>query len=394
VGKWEMVKLSDVGKVVTGNTPPTKNPEYYSSSDIAFYKPNDLTETEVSYLDSATVYVSKLAKSKIRLLPKGSVLVTCIGIIGKVGIALGECTCNQQINAIIPNTNKLDSSFLAYSIVSRKGYIQSIANAPVVPIVNKTQFSNVKIPLPPLETQKHIAKTLDTAAQLLAMRKQQLAELDNLIKSTFHEMFGDPDTNEKCWDTVALGNCIDRIESGWSPICEDRRVLENEWGICKLSAITRCYYKETENKAIIKDTEIKEALEVKNSDLLFCRKNTFELVGNCAYVFVTSKKLMIPDTIFRFITKGNIHKIYLWCLLNIKTFKPFIQRLAGGSSGSMPNVSKEKLKGLIIPLPPSTLQNQFAAIVTKIEEQKSLVQKAVDETQYLLDSLMSEYFIE
>jgi type I restriction enzyme S subunit len=82
----------------------------------------------------------------------------------------------------------------------------------------------------------------------------------------------------------------------------------------------------------------------------------------------------------------------LWGLFNCQTFKPYIQQLAGGSSGSMPNISKGRLKGLKIPIPNNSMQAKFSKIVTKIEEQKALVKKARDETQYLFDSLMSQYF--
>ena len=77
-------------------------------------------------------------------------------------------------------------------------------------------LKELKIPLPPLETQKQIARTLDTAAELLAMRKQQLAELDNLIESQFHDMFGDPEINDKDWERCLVGNTIKVLEAGWS----------------------------------------------------------------------------------------------------------------------------------------------------------------------------------
>lgn len=223
MSKWEQVKLGDIGKIVTGTTPSTKNIEYYNANDIPFYKPNDLSETKVSYLIEATNYLSELAKTKLRILPKGSVLVTCIGTIGKIGVALIECSCNQQINAIIPNLKKIDSQYLAYSLFNMRKYMQGIANAAIVPILNKSNFSNIEIIIPPLQTQKQIAKTLDTAAELLAMRKQQLVELDNLIKATFYDMFSDPSTNLRRWNQSTVGKTIEVIEAGWSTDGEKRK---------------------------------------------------------------------------------------------------------------------------------------------------------------------------
>lgn len=385
MSRWAKVKLSDVGKVVTGNTPPTKNPEYYSSNDIAFYKPNDLTETEVLKLDRATVYVSESAKSKIRLLPKGSVLVTCIGIIGKVGIALDKCTCNQQINAIIPNTNMIDSGYLAYCIMNKKDYIRSIANAPIVPIINKTQFSNVQIPLPPLETQKQIAKTLDTAAELLAMRKQQLEELDNLIKSTFYNMFGDPVTNEKGWEIRRIVD-IAKVETGSTPSRNNMNYYDE--GIVpwvKTGEISNGYIFKAEEKIseiAVKETNCKVFPYNTILVAMYGQGKTrgqagmlkIEAATNQACAAILPSDLYISEFLFR--------------LLEIK----YEDLRELGRGGNQQNLNLSIVKDFKIIVPSLTFQTQFAEIVTKIEEQKALVKKAIDETQYLFDSLMSEYF--
>ncbi len=392
-----MVKLGDV---CTVNPPKKLSQALYENKKVSFISMSDVTEEGKIFTNNKKSY-SEVNKgfsyfleddvlfAKITPCMENGKGAIARGLINSLGVG------STEFHVLRPDKKFVTSEWI-YRCVSfqkfRKLAEINMTGSAGQKRVPKKFLENVKIPLPPLETQKQIAKTLDTAAELLAMRKQQLTELDNLIKSTFYEMFGDPVMNEKGWEVFTLGNCLDRIESGWSPICEDRAVINKEWGICKLSAVTGGYYKEDENKAIVKDTKINLALEVKKGDLLFSRKNTIKLVGSCAYVFKRSKKLMIPDTVFRFCTKGNIHKLYLWGLFNHKNFKQSIQRLAGGTSGSMPNISKGRLKSLKIPLPPLTLQNKFASIVTKIEEQKDLVKKAIDETQYLFDSLMSQYF--
>jgi type I restriction enzyme S subunit len=384
VSKWEIFRLGNIGKIVTGNTPPTKNHEFYSSEDISFYKPADLTETEVSYLNRAETYVSELARPFIRLLPKGSVLVSCIGMkIGKVGVALEECTCNQQINAIIPDIDKADSGYLAYCVKSRKEYLENIANAPVLPIINKSQFSNVEIPLPPLETQRQIAKTLDTAAELLAMRKQQLAELDNLIKSVFYDMFGDPVTNPQKWKLVRLGD-IGELNSGGTPTRTNREYFLGDIDWYSAGELNERYLKGSKEKLTEEAISNSAAKVFKKGSMLIGMYDTaaFKLgiltdnsSSNQACANVDVKKDM-----------ANIEWLYD-CAQIMREY--FLKNRRGVRQK---NLNLGMIRSFEIPLPPLMLQTHFAEIVTKIEEQKSLVKKAIDETQYLFDSLMSEYF--
>ncbi|WP_455582629.1 restriction endonuclease subunit S [Dysosmobacter sp.] len=206
-----MAKLKDLGQIITGNTPKTSETQNYESNDICFVKPSDISDFEITKLLSSEYYISENARNRARVVPKGSILVTCIGIIGKVSILKVECAFNQQINAIIPDTSIVDSEYLANAIISKKLYIQEKANAAVVPIINKTQFSELEIPLPPLEEQHKIAAVLDKASSLIALRKQQLEKLDNLVKARFVEMFGDIDLsfNKPEWTSISdIGNVV------------------------------------------------------------------------------------------------------------------------------------------------------------------------------------------
>ena len=135
-----------------------------------------------------------------------------------------------------------------------------------------------------------------------------------------------------------------------------------------------------------------ENAEVHNGDLLFTRKNTPELVGMATYVFSTPKNLMMPDLIFRLNTKEICSKIFLWQLINHNLFRGKVQNIASGSAKSMSNISKERLGKMSIYLPPIELQNQFAEFVKATDKSKAAIQKSLDETQLLFDSLMQKYF--
>ena len=202
---WTYKKLGELGTIVTGSTPSTKIKEYYCSNDYCFIKPSDLPAEGYQIIVESENYISSKGYEVSRKLPKGSVLVSCIGIIGKTAILGMDACTNQQINAIIPN-EYVNNKFLAYSILSQRYVLSSVANAPVVPLINKSDFSKVEIPLPPLSVQHSIVSELDKINELIRLKKEQLKDYDNLAQSIFYEMFGDPVVNEKGWEVKHVGD--------------------------------------------------------------------------------------------------------------------------------------------------------------------------------------------
>ena len=114
---WRYEKLDDLGTIVTGATPSTNDESNYFPKEYCFVKPSDLPLNGVGSIHETENYVSSKGLSVSRPLPAGSVLTTCIGTIGKVGLLLQEGCTNQQINAVIPN-NKINSRYLAYALLS------------------------------------------------------------------------------------------------------------------------------------------------------------------------------------------------------------------------------------------------------------------------------------
>ena len=157
-GEWEKCKLGDYGKVVTGNTPPTKDIENYENGTYLWASPADLGT--IKLISETKTMLSAKGFSKTRALPKGSVLVTCIGsTIGKTGMATKEMSTNQQINSIVVNENS-DNEFVYYSIQSAfPRYLSSIA-VQAVPIISKSAFELLPNQRPCLQEQKKIGKML------------------------------------------------------------------------------------------------------------------------------------------------------------------------------------------------------------------------------------------
>ena len=156
---WKQVKIGEIGKVVTGSTPSTKQPEFYDG-DIPFVAPGDLGFSK--YVIDAEKTLTEAGRKVSRLIPAGATLFTCIGsTIGKIGIAGMPLTTNQQINAVIPD-NGHNNEFIYYQLARVASRIARLAGTQAVPIVSKKQFAAEKILVAPSSEQKRIREVLET----------------------------------------------------------------------------------------------------------------------------------------------------------------------------------------------------------------------------------------
>lgn len=179
---WPTHMLKDLGTVQTGSTPNTADHTLFGG-EIPFVTPGDLDQNLSIKASARTLTQAGVERS--RLLPDGAVLVCCIGSLGKVGIAGLPLVCNQQINAIIFDRNLVIPRYGFYACKRLKRSLEALAPATTVPIVNKSRFSELRIPVPPLRDQRRIAAILDQAETLRTQRRAALAQLDELSQSVF-----------------------------------------------------------------------------------------------------------------------------------------------------------------------------------------------------------------
>ena len=290
---------------------------------------------------------------------------------------------------IFPKEN-VDIDYLFYALQYMN--LGKYFSGSTIPHIYFRDYQKGRLKLPAMKVQQHQAETLSRIDALFSCRQKQIALLDEIVKSRFVEMFGDPMTNEMGWEKVQLSTCLESIDSGRSLVC-DAFARQGNWpAVLKLSAATYGFYRPEENKAMLDENLFVEDAAVRAGDLLFTRKNTPELVGMCAYVYDTPSRLMMPDLIFRLNTTNRCNKVFLWKLINHDLFRDCIQSIATGSAKSMSNISKERLLSLKIILPPVELQEQFAAFVAQVDKSKVEIQKAIDQLEILKKSLMQQYF--
>jgi type I restriction enzyme S subunit len=235
----------------------------------------------------------------------------------------------------------------------------------------------MKIPCPPVEEQTYAIELINKATTLIEQRKQQLAELDNLIKARFVEIFGDPDCNPNNWKKTTIGKVIQSCEAGWSGNGTQREKNPGEIAVLKVSAVTKGFFVPEECKVLDNQSEIKKYVFPQKGDLLFSRANTREMVGATAVILQDYPELILPDKLWkiRFVSCANV--LYMKHILSHASIRAKFSEASTGTSGSMFNVSMEKFKAIVVPLPPIELQEQFAAFVEQVDKSKVVVQRAL-----------------
>lgn len=382
---WEYKKLGELGRVVTGSTPSTKDTKNYETNDVCFIKPSDISGNGINYLKDSEYYISEYAYNNSRQLPQGSVLTTCIGIIGKVAILEIDATCNQQINAIVPN-NDVDSKFLAYSIISQRYLMQSMANAPVVPLLNKTQFSGFSIPVPPLPTQQSIVSELDSLSKIIADCKETLKDYDALEQSIFYDMFGDPVKNEKGWDVKKLGE-IGNIQRG-SGLSKKDLVEEGYPCILYGQIHTKFGAYIKKHIACIPKDLVCTAKIAHYGDLVMAITSE-DVEGSCkstAWMGDYDIAVGSDAAIFR----HNQNGIYVSYYTRTNAFYHEKAKYARGFK--VTHISTKEIETIPILLPPLPLQQQFASKIEAIEQMKSETKKALQEAETLFNARMDYWF--
>ena len=167
---WEQRKLGELGTITTGNTPSTSIPDYYSDDGIVWVTPTDICENIT--FDSARK-LSDLGQQVGRVVPKNTILVTCIASIGKNTMLGNTGSFNQQINGLTPNENKCDPYFLLTESALWSAKMKGSAAAGTMQIINRTEFSELKTWLPSLIEQQAIGVFFKQLDNLIALHQRK-----------------------------------------------------------------------------------------------------------------------------------------------------------------------------------------------------------------------------
>ncbi|EAH7734823.1 restriction endonuclease subunit S [Campylobacter jejuni] len=380
---WEVKKLGEIGEIVTGSTPSKSNLDFYGK-DYPFFKPSDFEQGY--FLENAGDNLSKLGFDKARQLPPKTILVVCIGSLGKVALTRVIGSCNQQINAIIPHKNII-AEYIYYYCISSKFQSILFSKAPqtTLAILNKTEFSKLEIIYPKdIKEQERIVGILDESFakidESIKILEQNLLNLDELMQSALQKAFNPLKDNAKenyklpqGWEWKSLEEISENISAGGDKPknCTESKTAKNQIPV---------YANGVNNNGLVGYTD--KATIIKPSLTISAR-------GTIGFVCIRKEPYFPIVRLISLIPCENILCLhYLYFCLNF-----FI---AKGEGSSIPQLTIPKFKSLQIPLPPLKEQEQIAEhldfVFEKAKALKELYTKELKDYEELKQSLLNKAF--
>ena len=309
-----------------------------------------------------------LAESSTRIIPKDSVaIVTRSGILERalpVGHLTFNTTLNQDIKAIHPNKT-VSSKWIAWFLRSQEQNILRTCRkaGTTVASISLDSLKKYPIPLPPLSEQNQILASLEKHISHLQAAQSILEKSitrTTTLKGSLHDTItGASKASTELplgWSWGTLGDVIENIEAGKSFHCEPRPADKNEWGVIKVSAMTRGEFNENEQKAVPKEKSFNRAHEIRPGDILLSRANTSDYVGASVLVKECRPRLLLSDKSLRLTPKKGVDKTWLIHALSSPHIRRQISAKATGTKESMRNISQRELSAINIPIPPLEAQ--------------------------------------
>ena len=369
MSEWKTVRLGDVCEIQSGGTPSRSKTEYWKNGTIPWVKISDFSG---KYLNKTTEHITQkgLENSSAKLFSKGTILYSIFATLGEATILNIDATTNQAIAGIkIKDKSSIDIDYFFAYLNSLKEEVNRIGRGVAQNNINLSILKSFTVPLPTLETQKQIAKQLNKCTTLLEKHKQMLEKYDTLIKSRFIEMFGDPVLNPKQWSVEKLKTLTSKIGSGATPKGGRKSYISEGISLVRSMNVYKGYF-EYDGLAHITEEQARELdnVTLQENDVLI--NITGASVARCCIL----PKAVLPARVNQHVsilrTKDKLNPVYLSNLLITDTEQRVLLGIGGAGGATREAITKTELETLDIPVPPMSLQNDFATFVQQIDKSK------------------------
>lgn len=358
--------LEELFDLQMGKTPSRNNPEYWNTEDNKWIAIGDLSKCG-KYITDTKEFLSEQAviDSGISLIPENTVVMSFKLSIGKTAITKEPMYSNEAIMSFRDKGAVELIPEYVYYLFKAKNWDEGTNKAVMGKTLNKATLSKVKIHVCDVEEQREIVEILDKVSSLIDARVKELEELDNLIKSRFVEMFGNPITNDKGWDTVELNSICDGIgdglhgtpeydENGAYPFINGNNLVN---GVIEITKAT---------KMVNEDIYKKHFIRLTDNTILLSINGT---LGKLA--FYNGEEVMLGKSACYCNLKPEINKKFVYGVMKTDAFAGFLEENATAST--IKNVGLKAIRGFKMILPPEELQIQFVIFSTQVDKLKFLL---------------------
>lgn len=387
--KCKLAPISAFGKIVTGKTPDTKNKSYIGDKYL-FITPNELhdgfmidsTERKLS-VEGLESIVNNTVKQGIHI------LVGCIGWdMGNVGIVEGKCAFNQQINAITDISDGYNPYYIYYLLSGKKELFRKVAGVTRTPILNKSSFENIEVPVLEKKEQDKIAWLLKSIDEKINVNKKQINTLESMAKTLYDYWFVQfdfPDANgrpyktsggkmewnetlsreiPKGWESDLAGVLIKNITNGLNPRKNFKLNVGGNIDYLTVKNLTKSGLIDWSNCDKITDDDkkiVSKRSDLRRGDILLA---SISPLGRCYYITETPSTWDINESVFS--VRSNSEKCTSEYLYSFLTSELFIKQLENNSTGSIfKGIRVEALKLMPIVVPPIKVIERYSRIVKK-----------------------------
>ena len=357
-------KLGDICEIVSGSTPKTSVKEYWNG-DIKWITPAELNDDTYVISDSVRK-ITELAVRKTGLtpFPKGTVILSSRAPIGKVAIAGCEMYCNQGFKNLICS-EKINNRYLYWFLKGNTVFLNSLGRGATFKEISKSIVSRIEINVPDIEKQIEVVEILETISDIIALRKQELFAMDELVSARFVEMFGDVIHNDRKWEckqfsditTSRLGKMLDTKHQTGTCQYPYLANFNVQWFRFELGNLNEMDFNEKE----------REEFCLENGDLLVCEGGE---IGRCAVWHNQIKKCFFQKALHRVRCNQDIilpDYLSWWFKYNCENggFAAI-----EGAKATISHLTGTKMKILNVTVPPIELQEQFVDIIHQVDKSK------------------------
>ena len=382
-----------------------------SVTDGSHNPPQGIEKSEYMMLSSKNIFDDEITFDEPRFLSEkdferehkrtqiavGDVLLTIVGTVGRTAVVdedMPAFALQRSVAVLHPKNDVCLPRFLMYALRGKRTYIENRAKGVAQKGIYLKEVSDIDIYIPDISNQEIIINKLDKVNTIIKLRQEELLALDNLIKARFVEMFGDPATNPYNWDKVNISEVVgDKVSNGFFAKRDDY-ADDGNVSVMGVAYIVNRMYSQWQDLPRTNGTDKDiEKFEVKYGDMLFCRSSLVaEGIGKASIVpeDVPQNTLFECHVIRLPLDLSKCVPEYMQVFSTMEYFRQ--QIIAQSKTATMTTIGQDGILKADILLPPMSKQREFYAFVHQVNKSKVAVQKALDETQMLFDSLMQEYF--